>query len=129
MVTTIEPQAGSLISGTMNPSHLIPTFMGAINDLGGKMPSFGGSPLADIINAPAPSLPIYHWKDDKEEAIEDYLCGEEAYWDLEELFDALNELAPEFHYFGAHPGNGSDYGFWPVETNYEEDFSFFAAEG
>lgn len=36
-------------------------------------------------------------------------------FDLENLFDTLNYIAPEGYYFGAHEGDGSDFGFWQCE--------------
>jgi hypothetical protein len=42
--------------------------------------------------------------------------NEGAAYDLNEtLVDLLDELSPEGHYFGSHPGNNSDYGWWPSE--------------
>ena len=35
----------------------------------------------------------------------------------EDIWDAMNAIAPEGTYFGSHPGDGSDYGFW----TYDED--------
>jgi hypothetical protein len=45
---------------------------------------------------------------------------EEAPDHVEALFDALNDCAPEGLYFGAHPGDGSDYGFWLSEEDMVE---------
>lgn len=51
----------------------------------------------------------------------DQIPEDDPFWDsedarmlVEELMDKLNELAPEGYYFGVHPGDGSDFGFWPV---------------
>lgn len=33
------------------------------------------------------------------------------------LFEALERVAPEGYTFGAHEGDGSDYGFWAVECD------------
>jgi hypothetical protein len=40
---------------------------------------------------------------------------EEDYLLHEEIWPMMNDIAPEMTYFGAHPGDGSDYGFWEVE--------------
>jgi len=53
-----------------------------------------------------------------------YFDSEQVQWDLEALFDALNEYAPPYFYFGAHPGDGSDYGYW-----LSDDFPDFSFDG
>jgi len=36
------------------------------------------------------------------------------YYLLEDLFDALNDIAPKGCYFGSHPRDGACFGFWDI---------------
>lgn len=38
--------------------------------------------------------------------------------DLESVWFLLEEIAPEDCYFGSHPGDGSDFGFWKIEEEF-----------
>lgn len=51
-----------------------------------------------------------------------YYESEDASYDLDALFDALDTYCLPYFYFGAHPGDGSDYGYWlPEDFQYEFD--------
>ncbi len=93
----------TVISGTHRPQDLIPAFLA---ELAGRNPAVHARVALDclgpdyVLDEPIPS---------------DWWDSEAAAWLLQDLFDALNEVAPEGHYFGAHPGDGADFGFWEAD--------------
>ena len=89
---------GTISHATMRPQDLIPCFLE-------ELASLGGTIISDI-----PSSTFDGLSDDHP-----YWVSESASEYLAELFDALQEHAPDYSYFGAHCGDGSDYGFWPDE--------------
>lgn len=106
---------GTVISGTMRDQDTIPAFLAtALELLGHKGPDAHNmipakrnalEMLADITCRHA--MPDYFG-----EANDDKRAG-----DVEFLFDTLDYLAPEGFYFGSHPGDGADYGFWQHEQD------------
>lgn len=85
---------GSIISGTMRPEDLIPAFLQAIHQVDPQTAERYDKECAEVLQEEDP------------EAISEI---------INELFDILNEIAPEGTCFSAHSGDGADYGFWPVE--------------
>jgi len=39
----------------------------------------------------------------------------------EDYFPLLDEVAPDGTYFGTHPGDGSDFGFWELEEYFNDE--------
>lgn len=99
-------QPGTLIHGTLRNEDLIPAFKRLFFSL-------DKSRCRDFMNANDNLLKALC---DLECHIEnDWWESEEATFICDELNDILNGYAPEGHYFGAHPGDGSDFGFWPID--------------
>lgn len=90
---------GSVSHGTMRPEDLIPCFLWELEHQ--KPLRREHRKLAREIRSHMDS--------------EDYYESEESTWDLESLFEALGEYAPKYFYFGSHPGDGSDFGYWLAE--------------
>jgi hypothetical protein len=106
---------GSISSGTMREVDLIPSYLDAADSIRltaaerkqvqGIRKEFDGLPLDDA-----------DWTDEQQEQV-GYM--------LEELSDILSSHTPDFCYFGSHPGDGADYGVWPVLDEDMEDNGVF----
>jgi hypothetical protein len=92
-----EGTLGSISHGTMRGEDLIPSFTHELRRLMGN--TFEHGELVASVEENVKTVPNY-WE------------SEVCVFDLESLFDALNEYAPPWCYFGSHEGDGSDYGFW-----------------
>ena len=95
----------TVIHGTMRPQDLIPAFLGTLQEVDHAAHS-------QLMLLPFGPIPAYV-QDEGDES--EWWNGDDAAFLLESLFDALNAAAPENCYFGAHPGDGSDFGFWRIE--------------
>ena len=111
-MTHAQIAPGTLIHGTFLPADMIPAFFDALQ---------GANPDAAARIAVDYAIPerigvgtrydvhAVDWEAMDDEAPRD------VEFLLEALFDALDAVAPEGTFFGSHPGNSSDFGFWPAE--------------
>lgn len=96
----IKPNLGSVSHGTLRKEDLIPRFSEVLKE-------------CVFMN----DLPLEDFNDLIHEANTVDFTSDRADSILEELFDALNEFAPDNAIFGAHEGDGSDFGFWELEND------------
>ena len=111
-------KVGSVSHGTCNPDHLVSRLADELewqisrNSFLSLPENF---PLRDRLNAlHGEALDAYC---DDGETLKDDCDSNEL---LAELFEALETFAPPYCYFGAHPNDGADYGFWPSMYSIEE---------
>jgi hypothetical protein len=92
----------TIISGTYRNQDLIPAFTSALSELNPE----GYAQI--LLN---PIVPAYAQEDHDSE----WWDSEDAVGVLDVLINALEECHQDDYYFGAHPGDGSDFGFWKYE--------------
>jgi hypothetical protein len=105
---------GSISHGTLRSEDLVPALADELRRLRGALPLT----LAREVRA------FNAGKYDT-----DHGCDVEL---INDLCDALNGYAPDYCYFGAHPGDGADFGFWLCEDwqqNARDDGVPFIAAG
>jgi|DEB0MinimDraft_10_1074344.scaffolds.fasta_scaffold37485_2 hypothetical protein len=98
---------GTISHGTHRPQDLIPAFLDALRTV---------NPAAYdqlTLGSGHPPIPSYALEDEDAEWWETEDCG----YVLEDVREKLEESAPEGTYFGTLEGDGTDFGFWPLESD------------
>lgn len=95
----------TLIHGTYRPCDLVPAFLEVIKNT----PEY-----TQIIQTNDSNLQVI-FDPSADERDERWESDDINYFLNEDLFDILNDYAPGGYYFGAHPGDSSDFGFWEID--------------
>lgn len=102
MSNEIELNAGSYVDyASLRTQDLLPEFLNILN-------SINAPEYEQLMSSPFGPIPAYAMEDQDSE----WWDSEDASFLMDELIDVLNNYVPEGHYFGAHEGNGSDFGVW-----------------
>ena len=109
---TNQATIGTISHGTLRSEDLLASFSDELRRLVGKDAAAAWPYLSTLTGANDCLAEVQ--ESDNEPA--------DAQEIINELADFLSELAPPYCYFGAHPGDGSDFGFWP-------DFDAIECEG
>lgn len=84
---------GSISTATLRPEDLIPDFVSTLRELRGTVPK-------DL------------WNDVRKALSDSEYMNESGAEIVDDLMTELNNYAAPYHYFGAHPGDAADFGFW-----------------
>lgn len=112
--TTVRiAEPGSIIHGTHEDRLLIEAFMGCLEDhdpvtAESIRDEYGAAFIEKCCTPHGMDYPLTGEQD-------------QIGWLFESLYDALDLVAPNGHYFGAHPGDGADFGFWVAEDHFGDE--------
>ena len=104
---------GSISSGTLRTEDLLPAFLDTLAAL-----------IEDAADHKTLRTEAATWLDTEEDK-RDADAGTNI---VDELLSLLDEYAPAYAYFGAHEGDGADFGFWPCIDALEEEARFSSNE-
>ena len=107
--TIHAPLGETLIHATLRSCDLVPAFLNAIVDT----PEYeqiilslnGANHNLNVITDPTATENDERW------------ASEDVTMLLQELFEVLDNYAPEGYHFSSHPGDGSDFGYWPNDPD------------
>lgn len=127
---------GSISSGTMRPEDLIPAFVSELERRLKNGPPVSRetrkahTALMRAVNRHIDGRDVEQGEPGTRMVVSGsrYYASEVADFDLDALFDALNCYAAPYFYFGTHPGDGADYGYWLSES-WDDDFINIASDG
>ena len=119
-MTPKTAELGTLIHATLRSEDLLPAFTDELRRLSESAGNAKDIALCDEIDAELAALDTLAEVDGLEDVADTYWVSEHVSFLInEDLMNRLNDYAPPYFYFGAHPGDGSDFGFWMGEL---EDF-------
>ena len=103
-----EFQLGSISTGTLRTEDLLQRFADTLKACGSTSNEIANA--YDFVNAIEP--------EDNPEGNPD------AQLIMDLLWEALEAMCPPFIYFGTHPGDGADFGFWPDMDRLNEELQW-----
>ena len=112
---TAKVELGSISTGTLRNEDLLPAFRNELHNL-----SDGQHPLVELFDRTVETEPWLDWYS-VDIRLADIAPEDQEYASelVNDLMDALNEYAPPHTYFGAHEGDGADFGFWPDMESFD----------
>lgn len=109
-MSTYTASIGTISHGTLRAVDLLESFSDELERLDHD------DDFASLIREARACLDRFN--DDDDDADDDNDDNDDETAELvNDLCDALDSFAPPLCYFGAHPGDSSDFGFWPCEDS------------
>lgn len=109
----ITAEIGTISHGTLRAQDLLTSFASALNGLVERLPDDAASDRLAAMCDEARQLAA-----DMDAFADDFddNTADRASDLLNDLSYELNNFCPEGCYFGAHEGDGSDFGYWPHDS-------------